>query len=146
MENIRPTAGALKLLDAGLIHALRDYRTSFHLLPLPKESNYGRMRSNASSSVTVAQDDFPTKGGKGKKGKGKGKQGGSNAAPRGFIGCVGRDAKNRSLRFDWNISECTHAAAGAACRKGRHMCFKAGCFKPHQYHNAHAEEAKNKKE
>ena len=144
VENIRPMAGAPKPLDAELANALRDYKTSFHLMPLPKEGGYVPLRTAANSSFV--QDDVSVKGHKGKKGKGKGKQSGSNAAPRGFIGCVGRDGKNRSICFDWNISECSHAAAGAACRKGRHVCFKAGCFKPHQYHKAHAEEAKQRKE
>ena len=144
VENIRAVAGGPKPLDAELGNALKDYKTSFHLIPLPKDSNYGPVRT--SPNLTGQHEDQPGKGWKGKKGKGKGKAAGSNAAPRGYIGCVGKDAKNRSICFDWNIGECSHAAAGAACRKGRHVCLKAGCFKPHQYHKAHAEEAKQKKE
>lgn len=65
-------------------------------------------------------------------------------APRGMTGCVGRDAKNRPICFDFNLSECKHAAAGAACRKGRHVCFKAGCFKTHSFAVAHASEMPSK--
>ena len=119
VENIRPVAGGPKSLDAQLAVALRDYRTSFHLMPLPKEGGYGPMR--AAGGGASQQDDPVFKGGKGKKGKGKNKASGSNAAPRGYIGCVGKDGKNRSICFDWNISECSHASAGAACRKGRHV-------------------------
>ena len=144
VDNIRPTPGGPRPLDAELANALKDDKTSFHLMPLPKEGGYGPLRSGGGG--TSQQDDGSWKGGKGKKGKGKNKAGGSNAAPRGYMGCVGKDAKNRSICFDWNISECSHASAGAACRKGRHVCFKAGCFKPHQYHKAHAEEAKQKNE
>ena len=143
VENIRPAAGGPKPLDDQLALALKDYKTSFHLIPLPRDNSYGPVRTVLSAS---SQYDDPPKGGKGKKGKGKSKSAGSSAAPRGYIGCVGKDAKNRSICFDWNIGECSHAAAGAACRKGRHVCFKAGCFKPHQYHKAHAEEAKQRKE
>ena len=56
------------------------------------------------------------------------------------MGCVGRDAKNRPLRFDYNTKGCSLAPAGGACPSGRHCCFKAGCFKPHSFFQAHPTE------
>lgn len=118
------------------MNALKDYSTAFCLMPLPKESSYQPWR----------QQDDSGKGRKGPKGGGggksdsKGKQKGSNVAPRGMVGCVGRDAKGRPICFDYNLSECKHAAAGAACRKGRHVCFKAGCHKTHSFATAHSSE------
>ena len=105
VENIRPVAGGPKPLDAELANALKDYKTSFHLIPLPKDSSYGPVRTIPNPAGQ--HEDQPGKGWKGKKGKGKGKTAGSNPAPRGYIGCVGKDSKNRSICFDWNISECS---------------------------------------
>ena len=76
----------------------------------------------------------------GKKGKSKGKAQGSSVAPRGIKGAVGRDNKGRSLCFNFNLSECPDAPVGGACRRGRHVCFKANCFKPHAFCSAHPDE------
>ena len=35
--------------------------------------------------------------------------------------------------FTYNLSECGEGPAGGACRKGRHVCFKANCFKLHSF-------------
>ncbi len=130
IENIRPDPAGDKPLDKALLEALKDYATAFHLLPLVKEQIWHAGKGK--------HDDIPGKGrGKGKKGKA-----GSNSAPRGFAGCTGRDQKNRPICFDYNISDCPHASHGASCKKGRHVCFKIGCHKPHQYHVAHADESK----
>jgi hypothetical protein len=72
------------------------------------------------------------------KGKSKGKQkgkgdGGSNSAAEGMVGCVGRDGNNRAICFNYNWGTCDKAPAGGSCSKGRHVCFKAGCFKVHPY-------------
>lgn len=137
--DIRPQ-GNVRPLDAMLDEALRDYNTSFHLLPLPKETFVANARFRAEHAERPASSQPAMGKGKGK-GKAKsGKGSGASAAPRGMIGCVGRDPKNRPLCFDWNLGSCPHAPAGAACPKGRHVCFKAGCFKPHAYHVAHADE------
>lgn len=126
-NDIRPQ-GNVRPLDALLDQALRDYNTSFHLLPLPKESFASQSRPRGDNQDRQASWQPAGKGkGKGKQKSGKGS--GASAAPRGMVGCVGRDPKNRPICFDWNLSKCTHAAAGAACPKGRHVCFKAGCFK-----------------
>ena len=116
--------------------ALKDYSTAFHLLPLVKEQSWGGGGKGKNDVPFNPRDP---------KGKGKGKKGkssGSNSAPRGYAGCTGRDQKGRPICFDYNISGCQHAADGAACRKGRHVCFKANCHKPHQYCVAHADEPK----
>ena len=150
VQDIRPDGAGVRPLDTALDDALKDYNTTFHLLPLPKSnadttqskagkhdspqsgnsaqwSNPGGWNSNAAGS------NF--KGGK--KGRGKGK--GASNAPRGYPGCVGRDAKNRPICFDYNVAECSKAPGGGTCPKGRHVCFKAGCFKVHQYKTAHGE-------
>ena len=134
-EEIRPTAAGVRPLDDGLMEALRSYNTAFHLMPMVKEQSWP-------SGHRVKGEDGPyqEKG----KGKGKNKKGkpGAASAPRGYPGCTGRDPKNRPICFDFNISSCPHAAQGAACKKGRHICFKSGCHKPHAYVVAHADEAK----
>ena len=55
-QDIRPTVGvAVKPLDALLDDAMRDYQTTFHLLPLPKE----QIRSFAMSrGREVLKEDF----------------------------------------------------------------------------------------
>ncbi len=131
VEDIRANAAGDKPLGKALMEALKDYSAAFHLLPLVREQTWPAGKGK--------QDDPAGKGrGKGKKGK----SAGSNSAPRGFIGCTGRDQKNRPICFDYNISDCAHAAHGASCKKGRHIRFKAGCHKPHQYRVAHADEPK----
>ena len=64
----------------------------------------------------------------------------SSMAPRGMVGCVGRDHKGRCICFNHNFSECKGAVDGAFCAKGRHVCFKANCFKPHPFCKANANE------
>ncbi len=138
-KDIRPQPGGKRPLDDLLMIALQDYHTSFHLMPLPKVPIYGPTTSGAHDTLQP-YDMFPPRDRL--KGKGKGKGKGSVVAPRGFVGGVGRDHKNRNICFDYNISGCSHAAPGAACRKGRHVCFKANCFKVHSYKAAHGEEKK----
>lgn len=136
-KDIRPQPGGKRPLDDLLVSALQDYHTSFHLMPLPKVPAYGPTPSGWDDASQ------PYGSGKGKgKGKGKAKGQGSVVAPRGFVGCVGRDNKGRNICFDYNISGCSRAAPGAACKKGRHICFKANCFKVHSYKTAHGEEDK----
>ena len=65
-------------------------------------------------------------------------------APRGMVGCVGRDHRGRSNCFNYNLSDCKGAADGASCAKDRHVCFKANGFKPHQFCKAHANEMPQK--
>lgn len=142
--DIRPDANDVRPLDAALDNALKDYNTAFHLLPLPK--------ANVSEQVPkkIYSEPYPTYGGpkgrgKGKHGKG-GKSSGSNAAPKGYSGCVGRDGKNRPICFDFNLNQCSKAPTGGACPKGRHVCFKARCFKAHAYKDGHPDEAAANKE
>ena len=138
VKNIRPRAAGARPLDGEFMNALRDYNTAFCLMPLP----------NNAISQPWRQSDDQYKGRKGPKGgsksDAKGKQKGSNVAPRGMVGCVGRDAKGRPICFDYNLSECKHQAVGAACRKVRHVCFKAGCFKSHSFASAHPTEMPSK--
>lgn len=142
-SDIRPN-GLVKPLDALMEDALKDYQTTFHLLPLPKEqfASNNRFRSDQAerSSGSGQQWGVPNNRTKGKGRGGKGKGAGSNAAPRGFVGCVGRDAKGRPLCFDFQVGKCTAAPPGGACPRGRHCCFKAGCFKPHRLMDAHPDE------
>ena len=39
----------------------------------------------------------------------------------------------RALCFNFNLSECADAPIGGACKRGRHVCFKANCFKAHAF-------------
>lgn len=140
VQDIRPNAANERPLDNALEDALRDYNTAFRLVPLPKhvakeEAQFGPRRVAAESHVSG-----PYSKGKGKSKAGKGKTAGSNAAPKGYSGCVGRDAKNRPICFDFNLSSCSKAPVGGACPKGRHVCFKGGCFKTHAFKDAHQAE------
>ena len=139
VTDIRPDALDVRPLDNALDAALKDYNTAFHLLPLPK----AHVQEPAPKRTFA--EPYPTFGGHKGRGKGKGSKGhksfGSNAAPRGYSGCVGRDGKNRPICFDYNLSQCSKAPAGGACAKGRHVCFKAGCFKTHPFKEGHADEA-----
>ncbi len=96
--------------------------------PSPYENQYGPDRKQHG-----LREDPPKGKGKGKRKKGSG----SGMAPRGTIGCVRCDPKDRNLCFDYNLSSCTNAPGGGACAKGRHVCFKAGCQKVHQVCKAH---------
>ena len=147
VPDIRPGGNGVRPLDQALHDALNDYNVTFHMLPLPiaSVSAYAPVRN---------RDDHPNvhnpgqgSGYKGqsfsRKGKGKAKHGGaqgSSFAPRGIKGAVGRDSKGRAICFNFNLSECPDAAAGASCKRGRHVCFKANCFKPHAFSSAHADE------
>ena len=140
VSDVRPGADGSRPLDAALHEALADYNVTFHLLPLPAPSN-------SSYAPVRNKDDVPRESNykgfqQGRKGKGKNKgQGqGSSVAPRGVKGAVGRDSKGRAICFNYNLSECQDAPAGGACKRGRHVCFKANCFKPHPFATAHAEE------
>ena len=138
IRDIRPAGDDVRPLDAALERALRDYSVAFHLVPLPK------LVAKEDSAPTKRYTSEPYPQATGFKGKGRGKGGkggkssGSNAAPKGFHGCVGRDAKNRPICFDYNISGCNKAPAGGACAKGRHVCFRGGCFKNHMFKEAHS--------
>lgn len=90
-QDIRPTAAGIKPFDAMFDDALRDYNTSFHLLPLPKETFVANTRYKQESNE---RPSFQSASGKGKgKGKSKGKGSGASSAPRGMVGCVGRTPK-----------------------------------------------------
>lgn len=143
-DDIRPS-GVVKPLDAVMVDAVKDYQAAFHLLPLPKEQFAANVRyRSAANSGEASSSSQPSKGWGKSKGKGKNagksKGSGSGVAPRGFLGCVGRDPKGRPLCFDFNIAGCTLAPPGGACPNGRHACFKSLCFKRHAFHVAHASE------
>ena len=146
VSDIRPDANGLKPLDKAIHEALMDYNVTFHMLPLPQTSASAyapvRHREDQQRDQGSGWRDSGYKGNQAsRKGKGKNKGGGgSSFAPRGIQGAVGRDAKGRPICFNYNLSECPDAAAGAACKKGRHVCFKANCFKPHQFSVAHPNE------
>lgn len=69
-----------------------------------------------------------------------GKSSGSSAAPKGFYGCVGLDARNRPICFDYNISGCNKVPAGGSCSKARHVCFRGEPFKNHMFKEVHSAE------
>ena len=135
----RPPPGGERPLDAVMMQALQDYKTSFHLMPLPKSHSGGW--HNTAPANPHDDDAHIFRKGKGK-GKSKHKSKGSFVAPKGFPNCVGRDAKGRPLCFNFNLGKCNQAAVGSSCARGRHMCFKSGCFKPHAYVDEHKNENK----
>ena len=141
VRDIRPNAAGVKPLDEALNRVLQDYSVMFHLVPLPVQaassSTYTASKSKRDESPSAPYQPRQKGGGKS---KGKGKKGGSAVAPRGYKNCVGRDQKGRSLCFDFNLGKCNKAAAGASCDRGRHVCFKFGCYKPHRFSEAHKEE------
>lgn len=96
-----------KPLDSLLAQALSDYNTAFHLLPLP-EQNRDESLFSSYRKRPLDNDLSRSTGGKGRgKNRNKGKSsGGASMAPQGYPGCVGRDAKNRSICFDRNIKGC----------------------------------------
>eukprot|EP00435_Cladocopium_sp_Y103_P053363 s2261_g17.t1 len=123
VQDIRPGADNVRPLDDALKRALRDYTVAFHLVPLPKfamkdeTTQPGSTRRNSSEPYA---NTFNKGKGRGKGGK-SGKASGSNAAPKGYHGCVGRDAKNRPTCFDYNISGCDRSPPGGTCAKGGDM-------------------------
>ena len=146
VQDIRPGGDGTRPLDRALHDALNDYNVTFHMLPLPTTSmgmyapvrNRDDFQGGGSSGRDLGYENHNS----GKKGKGKAKNNaqGSSFAPRGIKGAVGRDSKGRAICFNFNLSERTDAAAGASCKRGRHVCFKANCFKPHAFSMAHADE------
>jgi hypothetical protein len=140
VSDIRPKADGSKPLDDALHEALRDYNVVFHMLPLPvpQSSSYAPMRSKDEPHHQAGYKGQSA--GKKGKGKNKGQNQGSSVAPRVIKGAVGRDAKGRAICFNYNLSDCADAPAGGSCRRGRHVCFKANCFKPHAFHASHPDE------
>lgn len=153
-KDIRPNPAGVRPLDAMLERALADYNTAFHLLPLPGSSSshtsggVTRTANHVDPPPTVPHGSQRRPKGRGKSaGKGKsGGKGGANLAPRGFVGCVGRDNRNRPLCFDFNIKGCNKAPVGGTCENGRHACFKSLCFKLRAFFEAHASEMPSNKE
>ena len=141
VEDIRPKDTGERPLDRALQDALSDYNVAFHLLPLPVQHapSYALYRTwdNAQPRDEPAKGIFQHRKGKGKN---KSNTKGSSVAPRGVQGAVGRDSKGRPICFNYNLSSCDQAPAGGTCSRGRHVCFKANCFKNHQFCVAHKEE------
>ena len=143
ISDIRPAANGVKPLDKGLEDALLDnYEVTFHLLPLPLSVGgaYGPLRNKEQQ---LGKEEHSAKGfpaNRKGKGKTKGSTQGSSSAPRGIKGAVGRDNRGRPLCFNYNLSNCSDAPTGGTCRKGRHICFKANCFKAHAFCEAHKDE------
>ena len=141
VDDIKQQGDGSRPLDAALMEALTDYNVTFHLLPLPlpSSSTYAPVRNRDAQQAEFGYKgkSFPS----GRKGKGKSKgQQGSSVAPRGIKGAVGRDPKGRAICFNYNLGECSEAPVGGACKRGRHICFKANCFKTHAFSVAHADE------
>jgi hypothetical protein len=72
---------------------------------------------------------------------GKGKRSGSKGSgksapyairmPQELIGMDAKTSDDSPICFDFNLGGCKLAAAGASCKKGKHVCCKTGCHKPH---------------
>ena len=126
-------------LDDKLMGALMSYDVSFALLP--KIAAHKPPKPTRPGPYDDKHGDNPNKFEKAHKGKGKGKKGKSKNSNSGPVpkqlvesGCVGVDDKNRRIYFNYNLTGCKGAAAGAQCPRGWRICAKAGCFAPHAQH------------
>ena len=144
----RNAAGALPLDDA-LVQSLESYEVGFNLVPLPKSSSSDAVKSQPVSDhqqhwqyggqwQQKGQWDRwqPYHKGKGHhKGKGKGKsKDKGQMLPKAFKGrdCTSVDPHGRRLCFSYNLGNCPHAADGAQCRSGWHLCMRTNCHAPHR--------------
>ena len=133
----RKDDGTLQM-DSALPAALQSYEISFHLMPLPKPMKDSKPAAPARHTDWEPNrrqwSPYPSKG-KGK-GKDKGKKGKSdrfNVLPKALLGRnnVSVDARGRRLCFNFNMSRCEKAAAGAECPHGWHLCTRKDCHAPH---------------
>ena len=76
------------------------------------------------------------KGGKGK-GKGEGKGMARGKMPKDLRGGVPRTDDDENICFGYNLGTCSLAKPGAKCKKGLHVCCKAGCFEEHSFTKVH---------
>ena len=130
--NLDPLPGAPKPADKVLTDLMEHPKVQYLLLPLP-----GSSASHAGSSSGLDNNRRPSpydsgnrkgssKGSKGNKGSGKGGKTQLSLPPQ----CATKDANNRPICFGFNSGGCKYAKAGARCKRGMHVCWKEGCFKP----------------
>lgn len=115
-------------LETALTDSLRDPIVMSTLQPLP--------RSRAAPAHTPQHNKPPpraapyerpaSKGGKGQKGRGKGKQQWRGPVPSALQGGWSRTKDRQPICFAYNLNGCSSAKAGEKCSKGLHVC--CGCF------------------
>lgn len=145
-RNVKPRRNAHGQLplDTELLSALQSYEVSFTLIPLPAKA-----RPEPKKTQPWSYQDRESPYGKGRKGekgkpskgtsKGKGKTGTESRIPAAIRTGGGTSHTPAGLRicYDYSLSACAHAADGAECPKGVHVCAK--CFGPHPFkdHDKH---------
>ena len=50
---------------------------------------------------------------------------------RELIGMSATTDDDEAICFNYNLDGCTGTAPGKLCAKGKHVCCKTGCYKPH---------------
>ena len=132
---LRPDLRGELPFDKALMSALFNPTVSFMLLPLPgatkrhtdnagPSSNKRRRTQPAPSSSQAAS----SKGGKGSGGKG-GKRG--PRMPAKLQGMSSHDPSGAAICYNFDLDGCPHAAIGASCSKGKHICCRPQCFGYH---------------
>ena len=136
---IRRNAAGDRPLDVKIMEALQSYEVSFYLFPLAipekpsrqdwKEFPYWHNRLKGDKGSKGDRDD---KG----KGKGKSKKGKRNEhiatwMPPGLKGGKPTDSEGKAICFNYNLNNCSAAAPGQSCPRGRHVCCK--CFEVHPF-------------
>ena len=69
--------------------------------------------------------------GRGKPAKGGTEGGPSSRMPRELIGMASTTEEHDTICYDYNLGGCAKARPGESCAKGKHVCCRHGCFKPH---------------
>jgi hypothetical protein len=93
---------------------------------------------NLEARLAAAGDvDNSRRSNSGGKGKGSGSKGSGKSAPyairmpQELIGMDAKTSDDSPICFDFNLGGCKLASAGASCKKGKHVCCRTGCHKPH---------------
>ena len=146
VQDIRPSADGTRPLDKALHDALSDYNVTFHMLPLPMASSnaYAPLRSREDHSnreqnfvqFWLQRTRFQQK----RKGQSQGHSPGLKLCAKRYQRRSGKRCKGQAYLLQLQLVRVQEAAAGASCKKGKHVCFKANSLKPHACSSAHAEE------
>ena len=146
-SGIRPT-GIGRPVEIELIKCMQDPEVLFLLMPLPSKGN---SQSSGSGNAPVVKVDPPPRAHASsravskkrarstvkREGKGSGKGSGEKGQTlfEEFAGMSTKDDKGVSICLMSNKpAGCKFAKPGGRCGRGRHICCKPGCLKPHGLH------------
>ena len=158
-DGIRPTLDGKYPLDQALSVAVDLPEVRLHLQPLQGDEKRGSKRPAADMDIEKLKAQVENqknhiqnlmkkregeKGGRERpasakkdKGKGKGKNSSDFRMPRPLIGCSHMTDEDEPICFNFNLDGCTNARAGEKCPKGKHVCCKPNCYKPHPFRKNH---------